>query len=76
MKQKELYKAAQLLKAGQIVELEGDCFRAIQFLETPLYLPCDYCTLDSICKGDIHKVCDELNAHGQGRWLLRLAHEL
>lgn len=49
MKHKELVEKAQLLKAGQIVEIAGDYFRAIHFEGGYWGNPCMECDLDSIC---------------------------
>ena len=76
MKDGKLYETAQLLKAGQIVQIEDDFFRAIKFIGEPVDSPCLYCDLDSICRGDINDVCNELDSHGQGKWILALAHPL
>lgn len=76
MRYDKLYETAQLLKAGQIVQIEGDFFRAIKFIENPEDSPCLYCNLDSICRGDITDVCNELDAYGKDRWILALAHPL
>ena len=76
MKIDKLYETAQLLKAGQIVEIESDYFRAEKFIDDPTESPCIYCNIDSICKGDITDVCNELDAYGKDRWILVLAHPL
>lgn len=74
MKQKELNKKVQLLKAGQIVEIDGDYFRAVKLPEDGVFRPCEACDLDSICHGDVFEVCCEMETCGSNRWLLKLAH--
>lgn len=74
MKQKELYKKAQLLKAGQIVEIAGDYFRAIHFEGGYWGNPCMLCDLDSICRGDVFDVCCEMETQVSHHWMLKLAH--
>lgn len=74
MKQKELYEKAQLLKAGQIVEIAGDWFRACRDAEAWEGRACDACDLDSLCKGDVALVCDELDKPFNNRYYLKLAH--
>lgn len=74
MKQKDLYKKVQLLKAGQIVEIAGDTFRAFRVAEGWEGYPCDACELDSICKGDVALVCNELDEPFNRRYYLKLAH--
>lgn len=76
MKYKNLYETAQLLKAGQVVQLESDFFRAEKFIGDPTDSPCLYCSLDSICRDDITDVCNELDAYGKDKWILKLAHPL
>lgn len=74
MRQKELYKKVQLLKAGQIVEINGDYFRATQVDEWDKKSCCEVCDLDSICRGDVFDVCVEMEAVGSHHWILHLAH--
>lgn len=74
MKQKELYEKAQLLKAGQVVEIAGDWFRACRVEEAWEGRACDACDLDSLCKGDVALVCDELDKPFNNRYYLKLAH--
>lgn len=74
MKEKELYEKVQLLKAGQIVEIEADCFRAFRVAEGWEGRACEACDLDSICRGDVELVCSELDAPFGNRWYLKLAH--
>ena len=74
MKQKELEEKAQLLKAGQIVEIAGDWFRACRVAEGWEGRTCEACELDSICKGDVALVCDTMDRPFYDRWYLKLAH--
>lgn len=74
MKQKELYEKVQLLKAGQIVEIDGDWFRACRVAEGSVGWACEACDLDCICKDDVEKVCCELDFPFYDRWYLKLAH--
>lgn len=76
MTQKQRYKAAQLLKAGQVVELNGDFFRAVHFEGDYWSNPCMICDLDSICRDEVFEVCCELETKASHHWLLRLAHPL
>lgn len=76
MKQKELYEKVQLLKAGQIVEIASDSFRACKIAEGWEGRACEACDLDSICRGDVEQVCSELDAPFGNRWYLKLAHPL
>lgn len=74
MKPKEIYEKAQLLKAGQVVEISGDWFRAFRVAEGWEGRACEACSLDSICKGDVELVCEELDMPFGNRYYLKLAH--
>ena len=76
MKQKELYEKVQLLKAGQIVEISGDWFRAAKIPECWELRACEACELDSLCRGEVSEVCDALDRPFYDRWYLKLAHPL
>lgn len=76
MSQKELYEKVQLLKAGQIVEIAADWFRASRIpIEWDMHA-CDACDLDSICRGDVLDVCCEMESADSHHWLLKLAHNV
>ena len=74
MKQKELNEKVQLLKAGQIVEIAGDWFRAVHLENDSDYNPCGLCDLDCICRGDVFDVCCEMETSFSFHWMLKLAH--
>lgn len=74
MKQKELYKKVQLLKAGQVVEIAGDWFRAVRLNGDYWTQPCMECELDSICRGDVWDVCCGMETSASHHWMLKLAH--
>lgn len=74
MKQKELYEKAQLLKAGQIVEIAGNFFRAVHIECLGELSCCDQCDLDSICRDDVFDVCCEMETLESHNWQLKLAH--
>lgn len=74
MKQKELNEKVQLLKAGQIVEIAGDWFRAVRFSDLGETACCALCDLDSICRGDVFDVCCEMETTASHHWMLKLAH--
>lgn len=76
MKKKTLYEKAELLKAGQIVEINGDYFQAERIDDPFADYPCSYCNLDSLCHDDVNTICAELEDNGKARWLLHLAHPL
>ena len=73
MNQRELNEKVQLLKAGQVVQINGDFFKAVKF-EPDEYLGfCSECDIDYICCGDVVDVCRELDNFGSTRWRLKLA---
>lgn len=74
MKQKELYKKVQLLRAGQIVEIAGDWFIACRLSDDWQVRACEACDLDSICQGDVAEVCSELDKPFYTKYYLKLAH--
>lgn len=74
MSDKERYQKAQLLKAGQIVEIAYDWFRAVRLDDSYDGAPCEYCDLDSICRDDVFDVCCEMEMSPVHHWLLKLAH--
>lgn len=74
MKQKELEEKVQLLKAGQIVEIAGDYFRAVKVEGWDIVACCEQCDLDSICRGDVNDVCSEMETVASHHWILKLAH--
>lgn len=75
MTQKEIREKAALLKDGQIVEIASDWFQACRVAEGWEGRACDACDLDSICRGDVETVCEELDWPEFGRWYLKLAHQ-
>lgn len=76
MNAKAIFKKCQLLKAGQVVEIDGNFFRAIQLGEIEASSPCYVCNLDSICKGNVTEVCIHLEVFPDDRWILKLASEV
>lgn len=74
MRQRELYKKVQLLKAGQVVQIADDFFRAVQVAPTDSMHACMLCDLDSICHDDVLEVCSEMESVGSHNWILKLAH--
>lgn len=74
MTQKELYEKVQLLKAGQIVEINGDNFRAKLAADWDDVILCNLCELDSICHGDVAIICDAMDTPESRHWFLKLAH--
>lgn len=73
MEKKELYEKVQLLKDGQIVEINYDFFRAVRCEDNDINPCMDICNLDCICKGDVDEICYELNLYSKTQWYLKLA---
>lgn len=74
MRQRELYEKVQLLKAGQVVQIAGDFFRAVKVNSDDPTTLCNECDLDSICQGDVWDVCCEMESARSHGWILKLAH--
>lgn len=74
MTDKERYEKAQLLKAGQVVEIAGDWFQAVKVDDVDFESCCERCQLDSICRGDVFQVCCEMETAASHWWYLKLAH--
>ena len=74
MRQKELREKVALLKDGQIVQIAGDFFRAVQLNYYDPTGICTECDLDSICRGDVFDVCCEMETARSHGWILKLAH--
>lgn len=74
MRLKELYKKVQLLKAGQVVEINGDYFRAVRIDDRDSESCCEHCQLDSICRGDVFEVCCEMEGSAPYWWYLKIEH--
>lgn len=74
MTRKELRMTVQLLKAGQAVEIAGDFFQAVKVPDSYKYRACELCELDSICRGVVAEVCQELDWPTYDKWYLKLAH--
>lgn len=72
MKPKEFDEKVELLRAGQVVEIDGHYFRAKSLQGYNGYLECHDCCLDSLCKGDIPAVCTALSTFKRMYWLLEL----
>lgn len=74
MTQKELNKKVALLRDGQIVQIEGDYFFAQKLSDDWEVRACEACDLDSLCRGDVARVCEELDKPFYTKWYLKLAH--
>lgn len=74
MTQKEIYEKVDLLRDGQVVQIEGDFFKAVRLPDYWDECPCNICKLDSICRGDVTNVCSELDGFRPYKWYLKLAH--
>lgn len=74
MTDKERYEKAQLLKAGQVVEISYDFFQAVKMPKGYEGRACEFCHLDCLCKDDVAEVCNELDWPYFDEWYLKLAH--
>ena len=57
MKQKELYEKVDLMRAGQVVEIDGNRFQAKQLHDLRGDSACDQCSLDCLCTGAVAAAC-------------------
>lgn len=72
MKVKEFYEKVDQLRAGQVVEIDGNYFKAKSFKFCNVGDECLVCSLDSLCKGDVAAVCTELPTSKRPHWMLEL----
>lgn len=72
MKDKEVNEKVTLLKAGQIVEINGLMFSAKRCIDDEEEFPCRICSVDSACSGDILMICNELDLTSRSMWYLHL----
>lgn len=75
MTQKELHEKVALLRDGQVVQIDGDFFRAVKVPENWDDAPCYLCELDSICRGNVFNICCEMETVASHFWMLKLAHQ-
>lgn len=73
MKEKELYEKVQLLKAGQVVEVDGNFWIAKQRPKDSDLDLCYGCNADCLCKGDVAEICLAMDELGSYNWYLKLA---
>ena len=50
----------------------GHFFRVVK-LNTPKFMPCDYCELDSICRPDIAYICKQFDKYLNASCILKLS---
>lgn len=74
MTQKEIREKVALLRDGQVVQIEGDFFKAVRLPDDWQVRACEACDLDSVCRGDVAIVCTELDHPLYTRYYLKLAH--
>lgn len=61
-----------LLKDGQIVEIDGNMFMAQTLDDGDSDSPCWLCNVDCLCRGDVARVCEELDLYSKSEWYLEL----
>lgn len=72
MNLKEFYRKVDLLRAGQVVEIDGNYFRAKSLQAPDDYNDCLECSLDSLCRGNVAEACAELASSKRPHWRLEL----
>lgn len=69
--QKTLHEKAIRLIEGGVAEVDSLVVRAVKVPEG--YEPCFWCSMDCLCKGDIAKLCAELDLIDSNQYKLKLA---
>ena len=72
MNQRKLRKTVELLKSGQVVEIDTNYFGAKRINDDDPQTPCLYCNVDCLCRGDVAEVCNELDFMSKSVWYLDL----
>lgn len=72
MKQKELFEKVELLRAGQVVEIDGNRFQAKQLHDLRGFSECAQCSVDCICTGNVYAACLSLGTLTRPHWLLEI----
>lgn len=72
MKLSELRQKVALLKDGQVVEIDGLYFQAKRIPEHWEDATCSYCDIDCLCRGDVARICIELDFLSKSVWYLVL----
>lgn len=72
MSDKEISEKVALLKDGQIVEIDGNCYKAIRVSPAWRGEECYYCEVDSNCRDNVTVICSELDVLAKNPYLLRL----
>lgn len=72
MNHKLLAEKVALLKDGQIVEIDNLLFSAKRINDDTPQIPCYYCNVDCLCRGDVAEVCAELDFLSKSVWYLYL----
>lgn len=69
---KEFDEKVELLRAGQVVEIDGHYFRARSLQGYNGLVECHECCLDSLCRDNIAAICSALSTYQRMYWLLEL----
>lgn len=72
MTKKNLDEIVALLKDGQHVEIDGLYFSAKRINQAFSVCPCYICNVDCLCRGNIARVCSELDFMSKTKWYLHL----
>lgn len=72
MTEKEIAKSASLLRNGIPVKIDGNWFRAIHLHKVEALYECYFCKVDSLCQGNVNRICYELDPTYQTSWILEL----
>lgn len=72
MTEKEIAKSASLLRNRIPVKIDGNWYRASRLYGGEAFYECNICNVDSLCQGNVSRICWELDPTHQTSWLLEL----
>lgn len=72
MSDKEIREKAALLADGQIVEIDGNNYKAVRLSPTLEGSPCYYCEVECNCHYNVLLVCFELENSPKSQYHLQL----
>lgn len=72
MSDKEIREKVALLKDGQIVEIDGNRYKAVRLSPVDDDFPCHCCNVDSNCRYNVFFVCCELDKLSKNSYHLQL----
>lgn len=65
----------ELLRAGQVVEIGGNWFKAKNLPDLRGFIECCECSVDCACDEVVNAICASLSTYNRPYWLLELVCE-